>query len=170
MDKVFDTARPITVCLSSGDSAKVGFPTDEQWIEFMKAVSAAIATERAPVIGRVVRSLFAEMRNVSDVDCCVIWGAFIHPSNSTIRNASDRTFEITLQAGKHELIHVLYRPAAVERDAVAKAFLRKDYRRMGGCYDRLTSSVSGYAAAVPLSHKVVVIDALMREYEAEHGR
>jgi hypothetical protein len=195
-ENVFDVSRPISVRVQSAEGIKtisVRFPTDEEWIErqnarkvIIKQLSRGISETIVPEAEEVDAGLLAKLRDGQvepEVDAFEASQIIDQMAQADIDDISqqDGGYRITMRVPGAITTHNLRMPSAKEIIQYRRAFSRIldlhygkqqmliNLRAAADLYQKICPTTEGYAGAVPIVHKTVVVRAAIAELEAGLG-
>ena len=194
---VFDTGKLIDLKLMTPEgSAKVitvRFPTDQEWIDrqrrkkfFVKNLGRGKSETIVPDSNEVDEELVAKLRKddgAVTIDGYEATQALDQLGSATIDDVVREAegYRVTIQVPGAITSHLIRMPTAKEVTLYRRAFTRildlpyakQEYTinlgAAGNLYGALAKEQTGYAGAVPIMHKVVVVKAAIETLESEVG-
>jgi len=190
---LFDANRPIGVRIPGGKTVEVvRFPTDVEWADrqrqlkvLVKQLGRGKSKMPNPDSSDVDLALLGKIRDPSDsapvdgYEAIMVIEQLGKAEVDDIQRAAAGTYRVTLRVPGMVTYHVLRMPTAKEifqheRGVMDVTWLPYSCKEIivsmevgGELYAKLRESVEGYAAAVPLNHQAVVVQAIITAVREE---
>jgi len=190
---MFDVKAEIELTLPSPDGDKtvlVRFPTDEEWIERQKSRRTIIRQLGRGMTETDVRggeeadaALLASIRvgegpELDPYEAARVIDRIGQADVEDVRREAN-SYRVALRVPGGETVHLLKMPTQRQIMEYRRSFvrlvdlpyghqeLRINMAAAGALYDELAEAAEGYAGAVPIVHKVPVLQAVIQELEME---
>lgn len=183
---MIDLTKPMTVPILSGTvkSCKVMFPTDAQWCErarkqrvvrhFLGRGKSKTDYDRGA--DEVNLELFTRIRQddgapLTAAEATLVLGKLEKGRIEDVERAGDQ-FVVRLRTGIGDTVHTVSMPTAEDMlaherrstqaiDGRRNQEIRGYLEPTGELYDRIVKKADGYAGAVPIVHKVFVVEEVL---------